>query len=234
MQKTGPILILGPVSQPYSYARIIRSLVRRLLDRYEFHQFALDASSPLSGHEHPIYHNAVPGDAYGVEQLVALISRLRPKILWIINDMWLYFAHMDRLREQARDVRVVLYTPIDGTNLNPLHARALAGVSRLVLFNQFAKHVFENAVKQLRQVEGGSPSRFPEIALIPHGDDTEVFHPLEQRMAEAGVGDRRFVRRVLFPGQTELEDAFIVLNANQNNRRKRIDLTIEGFARFAG
>jgi D-inositol-3-phosphate glycosyltransferase len=46
-------------------------------------------------------------------------------------------------------------------------------------------------------------------------------------------GDRRAARRQVLPPSPEFDDAFIVLNANRNQPRKRIDLTIEGFALFA-
>ncbi len=49
------------------------------------------------------------------------------------------------------------------------------------------------------------------VDVIPHGVDTETFRPL------AGGG----------------RDGFVVLNANRPLERKRIDLTIEGFALFA-
>ena len=51
----------------------------------------------------------------------------------------------------------------------------------------------------------------PVEAVIPHGVDTTRFTPLGVR------GDADFV----------------VLNANRNLHRKRVDLTLEGFARFA-
>ena len=49
------------------------------------------------------------------------------------------------------------------------------------------------------------------VSVIPHGVDTEAFRPLP--------GARR--------------DGFVVLNANRPLERKRIDLTVEGFALFA-
>src|ERR1700753_1257732 len=64
-----------------------------------------------------------------------------------------------------------------------------------------------------------------DIAIIGHGVDTQAFHPLP--------GGRRAARERLFPGQSDLHDAFIVLNANRNQPRKRIDLTLEAFATFA-
>ncbi len=49
-------------------------------------------------------------------------------------------------------------------------------------------------------------------AVIPHGVDTARFRPL--------------------PGARD-DGLFVVLNANRNLMRKRVDLTLEGFARFA-
>jgi glycosyltransferase involved in cell wall biosynthesis len=60
----------------------------------------------------------------------------------------------------------------------------------------------------------------PSVAVVPHGVDRERFFPVEgarQRLG-LGVGD----------------DAFIVLNANRNITRKRIGVTMRGFALFAG
>ena len=44
---------------------------------------------------------------------------------------------------------------------------------------------------------------------------------------------RAAAKRKVFAGLQDLDDSFIVLNASRPDKRKRIDLTIEGFARFA-
>jgi glycosyltransferase involved in cell wall biosynthesis len=46
-------------------------------------------------------------------------------------------------------------------------------------------------------------------------------------------GGRLRAKRLLFPGAPDLEDSFVVLNANRAQSRKRIDITLQGFARFA-
>lgn len=48
------------------------------------------------------------------------------------------------------------------------------------------------------------------VRVIPHGIDTSEFHPARKP-----------------------HDGFIVLNANRNQPRKRLDLTLQGFAQFA-
>jgi D-inositol-3-phosphate glycosyltransferase len=74
----------------------------------------------------------------------------------------------------------------------------------------------------------------PPIWTIPHGIDTATFHPLDD---DPAVGDgpirRLRARQTLFADRPGMQDAFLVLNANRHTSRKRLDLTILGFARFA-
>jgi glycosyltransferase involved in cell wall biosynthesis len=66
--------------------------------------------------------------------------------------------------------------------------------------------------------------------VIPHGVDRALFAPL---VPGDFAASRPETRRRLFPDRPELERAFIVLNANRNQRRKRVDLTMRGFALLA-
>jgi len=70
--------------------------------------------------------------------------------------------------------------------------------------------------------------------VIGHGVETSVFHPLpELRQAEFAPEARSLLKQRLFPELPEPGDSFVVLNASRPGNRKRIDLTIEGFAKFA-
>ena len=70
----------------------------------------------------------------------------------------------------------------------------------------------------------------PKLGVIPLGVDTDTFRPVGSRSEGEG---RREARRALFPKVPELLDSFVVLNANRPWARKRIDLTVEGFAMFS-
>jgi glycosyltransferase involved in cell wall biosynthesis len=59
----------------------------------------------------------------------------------------------------------------------------------------------------------------PSVAVIPHGVDRTRFFPLPDARRRLGWD--------LGP------DAFVVLNANRNIRRKRVEATMEGFASFS-
>jgi glycosyltransferase involved in cell wall biosynthesis len=72
------------------------------------------------------------------------------------------------------------------------------------------------------------------LVVIGHGVDWQTFAPLVY--SETGPdhrASRRLARELLFPDRPELHDAFIVLNANRNTGRKRLDLTLAGFAEFS-
>ena len=56
-----------------------------------------------------------------------------------------------------------------------------------------------------------------DVAVIPHGVDGQRFFPVPDARQRLGLP----------------EDAFIVLNANRNVRRKRVEVTMRGFAAFA-
>ncbi|HKC64260.1 MAG TPA: glycosyltransferase, partial [Pyrinomonadaceae bacterium] len=76
---------------------------------------------------------------------------------------------------------------------------------------------------------------FPTVEIIPHGVDTNIFFPLDGgAISERGRPFGRLeARRLIFPEAKDRDERFIVLNANRNQSRKRIDITIRGFALFA-
>jgi glycosyltransferase involved in cell wall biosynthesis len=69
-----------------------------------------------------------------------------------------------------------------------------------------------------------------DVRIIPHGTDTEKFHPLYD-------GNKSEAKAKFFEPYAsqvgDLSDSFIVLNANRNQPRKKLDITIKGFAKFA-
>jgi glycosyltransferase involved in cell wall biosynthesis len=103
----------------------------------------------------------------------------------------------------------------------------MAGVDRFVTYTRFGKSQIEQAVAAVKRRCPGFA--FPPVEVIPHGLDARVFRPLE---ADPRASRQRALRTIL-GGDPRAEGAFIVLNANRNQPRKRIDVTIKGFSLFA-
>lgn len=199
------ILVLGEVLTPSGYARVLQSLLPFLANRFDVHVFSRGYLGPPVTGRWEVHPNLDPIDVWGIDQVPALVARLQPDLVWVIYDAVLYLVHSRALA----GCPTVLYCPIDGPDPDRDHLADLSSLARLVLFTPGSRDIVRRAMPDL-----------PSIDVLPHGVDTDVFHPL---------GDRAALRRELLG----IDEGFVVLNANRNNRRKRPDLTIEGFARFA-
>lgn len=222
------LLAVGPSNKPAGYARVVTSMLRPLAHRYDIHQFTYGCDSD-GHHPWPLHANRDRTDAYGVKALADLIEELRPDLLLIVFDIWLYYVYRQMLAQRFPHLLTVLYCPIDGDDANPDYLGRLRDLDCLVLFTDFARRVVLEAAGRM---DGGV---LPPIEVIPHGVDLDTFRPAAREADDRPdlAASRAAARRLLFPDRPELEDAFLVLNANQNNPRKRLDLTLEGFARFA-
>lgn len=199
------ILALGEVLRPSGYATVLEGLLPFLADDFDLHVFSRGYAGPTRPGRWTVHPNPDEADVWGIEEVPRLLERLRPDVVWIVYDAALYLVH----REALAPYPTVLYCPIDGPNPEPETIGRLAPLARLVLFTEWA-----------RDTVRGVAAPKPPIDVIPHGVDTDTFRPL---------ADRPAIRREMLG----IDGGFVVLNANRNNRRKRPDVTIEGFARFA-
>jgi len=148
--------------------------------------------------------------------------------------------YLNALSEYRDITKVILYMPIDAGPINPKWVREVRTADRLIYYTQYGKDVVEEAIARLQteqweEIEDKHttakilrkrkiPIKFPKISVIPHGIDLETFRPIPREEA----------RKAIFPDHVDFgEDAFVVLNANRNQPRKRIDITIKGFEIFA-
>ena len=212
---------------PTGFARVMEGVFTPLAAAYEIHQLATNYRGDPHAYAWKLYPAETGGDRWGTGRLLPLIEKIKPRLVFILNDIWVQHAYLNELRKMKDAPPVVLYCPVDGGPIDAEGIEPLAGVRRCVAYTEFGRGVIEAAVAAQRAKD---PSfDFPAVEIIPHGVDTETFRPLEGE----GVSQRLHARRLLFPDLTDLEERFIVLNANRNQPRKRIDTTIRGFALFA-
>ncbi len=233
------ILIIGEAVAPTGFARVIRSVFSRLADHYELHQLATRYDG--GAHDWPwTLHAASKGQSvYGYDQIVPLVDSLKPALVFLLYDIPFQPPFWAQLRRATWQPPVVMYTPVEAGPIAPEIIEPLEGVARYVMYNQFGRRVIDASLAEIRARR--PDFRFPALDVIAHGVDRERFFPLPAQLSDpqepesrdAEAARRLTARQQLGIDAPETRDAFIVLNANRNMPRKRIDLTMQGFALFA-
>jgi D-inositol-3-phosphate glycosyltransferase len=221
------ILVAGDAAVPTGFARVVEGILKPLAAAYEIHQLGTNYRGDPHNYEWKVYPAEIGGDRWGANRIVALVEKIKPALVFVVNDIWVQHAYLKALRQMQNAPPVVLYCPVDGGPIDAENVEPLAGVARCVAYTEFGRARIEEAASAQRAKD--SSFQFPAVEIIPHGVDTEVFRPFEAE----GVSPRLRARSLLFEGTADLEGRFIVLNANRNQPRKRIDTTIRAFALFA-
>jgi D-inositol-3-phosphate glycosyltransferase len=228
------LIAIGFNTDGTGLTRVMQNIMRRLADRHEIHYLAIGYSGEtIRDRGLTIYPtNLKGGDVFAAFQAARLIEGINPALVFIHQDIWC-FAHYLRVLGPYRDrLKIVCYIPLDGKIANEEDAASLEHADRVVTYTRFARKEFEGAFDRLREKRGGG--EFPFVDIIPHGVDRDRFHPLPQLLQASFASPARSeAKRRVFAGLEDPENSFIVLNASRIDKRKRIDLTIEGFARFA-
>ena len=227
MSDRPPVLVVGDGVVPTGFARVLHSLIDRLKDRWDFHHLALNYDGGPHTLDWQVYPAGAEGDFFGANRLGALVESIRPRLVFLLNDPWILGRYLEPLEKLRETFPIVAYSPVDAGPLDLSLIEPLHRLDALVLYTEFGRRQIEEAFAP-RRLDPGFP--FPMVRVIPHGVDTELFHPWPD---EGGHSGRQRAREKLFPGPDHFRDDFIVLNANRNQPRKRIDLTIKGFALFA-
>jgi len=213
--------------------RVMHDIMRRLADRHEIHYLGIGYSGEtVVDRGLTIYPtNPKGGDVFAAFQAQRMIEEINPDLVFILHDIWC-FPHYLRILGPYRDrLRIVGYIPLDGKIVNEEDAASLESADRVVVYTEFAQKEFEGAFDRLREKRGGE---FPAVDAIPHGVDLSRFHPFPQlQQTSFASAARAEAKRKVFAGLQDPENSFVVLNASRPDKRKRVDLTVAGFARFA-
>ncbi len=233
------IVIIGEAVAPTGFARVIRSVFSRLIEYYELHQLATRYDG--SAHDWPwTLHAASKGQSvYGYDQVATLVDSLKPALVFLLYDIPFQPPFWAQLRRATFKPPVVMYTPVEAGPIAPEIIEPLEGVARYVIYNEFGRGVIDASLADIRARR--PDFRFPVLDVIAHGVDRDRFFPLPTQLSgpqeaesfEAEAARRLTARQQLGIDTPDTRDAFIVLNANRNMPRKRIDLTMQGFAQFA-
>ena len=176
------------------------------------------AAVPVGVDTHPV-PQAGPRFQVTPSALHHHITEFQPYDVIVVGPLFLTMPLLDELQPFRDSGRLTTYLPVEGE---------IVGSIPLVLFDLVDICILytEDSRRRLAALAGaaGVPAR-TRLEVVGHGVDTELFHPALTSANE--------VRRRLFPDRPDLVDSFLVLNSNRAYPRKRLDLTINGFADFA-
>jgi len=212
-------LVVGDAVSPTGFARVIHSVLDNLPDdKYDLHQLGINYYGDPHNYKHKIYPAALGGDVYGIDRIQNMVTVLKPDFVFLVNDSWIIDMYLSKLRDLKEEYKfkVIVYFPVDAEEHSGGFYRNFDIVDRICVYTEFGKNVIL-----------ASGSKFiteDRIRIIPHGIATKTFYPVDKEEA----------RKAIYPKNKleEFQKAFIVLNGNRNQPRKRIDLTMWVFKEF--
>lgn len=179
------------------------------------------------GDPHPFEGvKAYPAGAFhshlGYDRIAWLVRECRPDVILLFHDLPIIRNWIERALEPATQIgsKFVAYYPVDSEGLRMADMACLQHCTAHATYTQFGKQEVE---KEWAMWKDGTetPIEISSPRVIGHGVNTSVFFPIDRKVARAAIPNLREV------GVSD--DTVIVLNANRNQPRKRIDLTILSF-----
>ena len=206
------ILYCGDVGCQTGFGRVAEYLIPALAEEHEVHALAVNWGgdpNPMQQVCHMYPAMAYGSDPFGSHRIAEIVQRINPDLIWVTNDFWIglsLWSHIKDLKEKI-GFKFFCYTPIDSYGIYPETMPAVGEWDGIATYTRFGAEELEKA--------GCTKS----IDVVGHGTDFTKFFPLDKQECRKALG---------VP-----EEAFIVFNGNRNQPRKRIDLTIKGFVKFA-
>jgi glycosyltransferase involved in cell wall biosynthesis len=225
MKEKIKILWIGDGVTPTGFGTVNHNIIQELPeDEFEVHHLAINYHGDPHNYTHAIYPAASPrtgfNDMYGVARIEELVHKVKPNMIFILNDIWILDVYLEHIKTvyKGKDLpKIVVYFPVDGYGYQQTWFQHFDIVSRAVVYTEFAK----------KTVLDASPEIAERLEVIPHGTNLKDFYKFENKL-DAKEEILEPIKKTL-----DIENSFIVLNANRNQPRKRLDLSLLGFAHFA-
>lgn len=206
------LLWIGDCVIPSGFGRVSESILMGIHEEFEVHVLGIN----YFGQKHDFPFTVYPalskekGDVYGYKYVDDLYRALRPDIVVAFNDIWVIRQYWELLKgfKKEDDYKFVAYFPIDGGGWFPKVVEFMNELDLCITYTQFGVDVMR---------EAGYTGK---IETLEHGIDSEIFYKKNKQKCREAIGKMD-------------KNDFIVFNGNRNQPRKRIDLTIMAFAKFA-
>lgn len=206
------ILWYGDILSNTGFARVTHSILEHLANAHEVVAFGINYNGDPHNLPFKVYPAGTvnPSDRFGIGRLPQVVQQEKPDFIICLNDIWIVNQVWERIHllKDTLKFKFIAYFPVDSAYY----------VSSMLSYISDWDFAITFSIEQAQRLmaQGVQPKLF---GVVPHGLDQGKFFPIPQEEA------RKSLR---LP-----EDKFIVLNANRNQPRKQIDLTIKAFAAFA-
>lgn len=204
------ILYHGDAAVQTGFGRVAENLLPELAKEHEIVVLAVN----WWGDPHDLPYRMYPAhaggsDPFGSHRLQEILVKERPDLVFAVNDIWI----LNKLWRVAKPLKEKLgfkwygYFPTDSYGFFPEVFNECKEWDGMATYTDFG-------LEEVRKAGCEMP-----CDVIPHGINHSTFFPVKKEEARKALG---------LP-----EDAFFVFNGNRNQPRKRIDLTIKAFIKFA-
>lgn len=214
MEMKPKVLIWSDLVTKTGFERVSRSIFDRLIEKLDIVGLGINFRGDPNQYKFPVFPASSGGDIYGMNRISEFVND-NIDVIFILNDVWVIDKFLEAIKKGWGTKplpKIVVYFPVDAAEHDSNWYKNFDIVDVPVTYTEFARKVVLDAAPQLKE----------KLLIIPHGTDTDVF----QRM------NRVDARLKLF-GPGRAADDFIFLNANRNQPRKKLDITMEAFKLFA-
>ena len=207
------LLWCGDIVAMTGFARVTENVLQRICDQYEVvvlsHNWWGDPTPLQSKYKMYPSSNRFQTAPFGEDRIREVVEKEKPDIVFTINDMWIINEQYKRIKDlhDQKLFKFVGYAPMDSYGWTGCLDETANDWDGIISYTEFGAHEF---------IRGGIKK---PITIIPHGITANQFYPMDKAEARKRLNLR--------------DDIFIVFNGNRNQFRKRIDITVEGFAKFA-
>lgn len=206
------ILYCGDAFVETGFGRVAENLLPALAEHHDVTVLAVN----YHGDPHPearkyeVYPAMLHGsDPFGSHRIAEIVQKVNPDLVWVTNDIWIGINLWEAVKplKEKMSFKFFVYSPIDSYGLFPELLKSIDEWDGIATYTEFG-------AEEIKKIGYKRP-----VSIFGHGTDFTKFFPLDKSECreELGVPD----------------DLFIVFNGNRNQPRKRIDLTIKAFIKFA-
>jgi len=193
------------------FSRVTHSICNELSEKCEVVVYGIRYDGKIRhGNKYYIYPAQSGSDCYSFDDVSRVILKENPDVVVIFNDLWVIEQYLIDIKNKVENyeikARFVPFLPVNYLPIDKKHILnlSLLGVSTVLSYTDFSGSAIRDINPNL------------DIVTVSHGVDRDIFYPIDD------------VKK-----SQNLEDFFVVGNINSNTYRKRLDLFLIGFYKFA-